>query len=694
MRTYIFESGSPAKPKPDIQFSPKWNDSKALRLIAIIFFYAFLLWTPLGNFHPSLDGINLGFYTITRIDSADGMGYYSYLRSGMLDGNIDFFDEKNYFWNAKITSTGFAHNNWAVGSALLWFPFFSIAHVIALSLSRLGFPVQPDGYSEPYMLLTGLGSSLYVLAGLLILYRVVRRYFQPRESLLATITVFLATPLPYYTFIEQRLSHSGEFFLVVALIWVWLAWREQGKTRPLSFLLGVLAGLVFDIRYNSMIILAVVLPDIASDIWVGWKKKEGIRGIWRSVSYFETLIPAFLLMIFPQVLAWLIIFGKPFPPIEHFGAFSQNYSDPTLFLKMFSSLFLRHDWGLLYSQPLWLLALPGLILFWRRNRTIGRAFGIAFLLSLQVTLAYNSVFPNQFSFGFRLLLICNVFLTFGLAQFLTLFEERTAWIAAMACFFFMLANYLLLAQYKIVLEFDNPEYSVIGLKNIPLVFMRASWLLLRSSNFFNALICGTGLFTSWPGWIMMVIFPAGAGVACFLVKKTVGEINASWLEKSFSLRWTSWGFVILALLNLGCLKFYKPKLPLEKIARCIQGIQLSLARGIHEWAQIDLENAIDAGASDDVVSTAQMRILTSHVAAMSGIQFSMEIALIPGRGSPRFIFIRQPQLLNIYFLAGYYPNYWGLSLENAQLGLFWRWVRNFHFKIPWLGIGNLSFNSG
>src|SRR5688500_3190536 len=61
---------------------------------------------------------------------ADSPGYFAYIRSLVFDGDLDFRNEWEH-WGLKAlptTATGRMANPYPIGPALLWAPFFLVAH--------------------------------------------------------------------------------------------------------------------------------------------------------------------------------------------------------------------------------------------------------------------------------------------------------------------------------------------------------------------------------------------------------------------------------------------------------------------------------------------------------------------------------------------------------------------------------------
>lgn len=167
------------------------------RLVLIILF----VLAAVGLFKPWVHG-------------ADGMGYYSWLRSAVLDGDLDTANEYAYFgydWIAGTTATGYKDNPWAVGSAVLWFPFFLIANAA----------IRGDGYGPVYFTAISLASMVYAFIGLVLIYRLAERLFDPGSALLATIVVWFGSSLLFYMYMHPSMAHANDAFVNALFVYTW-----------------------------------------------------------------------------------------------------------------------------------------------------------------------------------------------------------------------------------------------------------------------------------------------------------------------------------------------------------------------------------------------------------------------------------------------------------------------------------------
>ena len=203
--------------------APRWSGRRGLVLL-------FVLTLPLVT---------------PKIRGADEIEYFSYLRSLVFDRDLEFGNEYERFYAADPqglagfkatflerleTDTG-RHINFApLGSALLWSPFYLLAHAGVLAARALGAHVAADGFSFPYVAAVCYASVFYGLAGLLLVHDTLRgRGCVPEPAAtLAVAGLWLATPLLYYMTLAPAFSHAPAVFAVALLLWLSL----RAAARP------------------------------------------------------------------------------------------------------------------------------------------------------------------------------------------------------------------------------------------------------------------------------------------------------------------------------------------------------------------------------------------------------------------------------------------------------------------------------
>jgi hypothetical protein len=326
----------------------------------------------------------------------DGVGYYAYARSLLIDHNLQFRgDWKNpsvellnvyldgHLLPNPITDTGHLPNHWSVGPAMLWSPFLLIAHLAVLGCDRLGWQIKADGYSWPYLAAMASATALYALLGLLLSFRLARNYAEERWAFLATLGIWLGSPLPIYIYVDPSWSHAHSVFCTALFLWYWLRTRPS-RTNSQWVVFGLISGLMMDVHFTNAVFLLAPLLEWLPAYYEAWPSRQSapqLLGKLRTSGflYLTATVVAFL----PTLVTRQIIFGTPF----RFGMYTRqpwNWTSPAFVKVLFSS-----NHGLLVCTPILLLALIGIFLVLRSKYTEGIAY-------LTITLAFYcliSFFP-------------------------------------------------------------------------------------------------------------------------------------------------------------------------------------------------------------------------------------------------------------------------------------------------------------
>ena len=343
-----------------------------------------------------------------RVGGVDPIGYYVYLPSLIFDHDLDFADEYAHFQgigdaspDQPRTATGKMPNPFAIGVAILWLPFFLIGHLAALAGH---FPT--DGLSPPYQIAVYLGNVVYGFAGILLIYRLIEREFTRPIALLATVLIWFASGVLYYLFPLVPMSHMPSMFVVALFITIWFGWREQ-PTRRGYLTLGAVAGLAALVRWQNALFLIMPGADILSEV-----RRRGIRR--DPVLHTLTIGGTFLVVFFPQMVVWKVLYGS-FVTVPQ-GTGFLSWFKPDFFDVLFSS---RH--GLFSWTPIILVAVIGLFMFPREERTVGYLLAGAFALQLYMNSVAGWV---GWSFGMRRFMNCSALFGLGLAALLTKLQQH------------------------------------------------------------------------------------------------------------------------------------------------------------------------------------------------------------------------------------------------------------------------------
>ena len=130
----------------------------------------------------------------------DGVGYYAYLRSVLIDHDLRFendylagnksfvmprIDAQGHLLPQLYTKTGYVGNHFTVGPAILWAPVLVTVHGAILVADRLGAQISANGYSRPYLVAMALTTACYGFLSLFLAFQIAQKYFEPPWPLFA-----------------------------------------------------------------------------------------------------------------------------------------------------------------------------------------------------------------------------------------------------------------------------------------------------------------------------------------------------------------------------------------------------------------------------------------------------------------------------------------------------------------------------
>jgi hypothetical protein len=357
----------------------------------------------------------------------DGVGYYAYVRSLVIDHNLRFerdwlaanpsFVEARVDYNGHLlpdqfTRTGYVGNHFSIGPSLLWSPVIVIVHGVVLALDRLGAQIPADGYSRPYLVSMALATAVYGFLGLWMSFLLARKYTEARWAVLATLGIWWASPLPIYMYFNPAWSHAHSAFGVALFLWYWDRTRS-GRSLAQWFLLGLIAGLMADIYYpNALLLLVLGVEALAG--WSGAHDGESrrARATLASLPRWALFGLAFVAALLPTLWTRKILYGSVtasgYPPIA-----SWNWTSPALAKVLFSP-----DHGLFSWTPILLLATIGLLFLWKRDRLLGGSLILVFLAFYYFIASYPD-WDGLSSFGNRFFVSLTPLFILGLAALLT-----------------------------------------------------------------------------------------------------------------------------------------------------------------------------------------------------------------------------------------------------------------------------------
>lgn len=416
-----------------------------------------------------------------RLRASDEIEYFAYLRSAVFDRDLSFGNEYQHFYDQDPHSLGLfkqtflemrepltgRHINFGpMGSAVLWAPFYLLAH-----LAVTVFGGTADGYSWPYLAAVCYASALYALLGALLMHDALRRHggFAEPAASWSPAALWLATPILYYATLAPGFSHAPSLFAVSLLVWLWLEarQREGGQATWWWALTGAAGGLCALVREQDGLFLVAPALDLVFTTLEKRSWKEGLRlGI--------ALAAAAVVVFLPQLAVYKVLTGAYAPSKMVSG--KMDYSSPHFLEVLFDP-----GHGLFVWSPLLLVATLGLVLAIRRGPPrVPALLGVAFLLQVWVCGALYT-WQQAGAFGARRFVATTPVFAWGLAAVLAALVKplKRSGVAALV-FVFTWWNVSLMVQFGLRLmdrqRLEWPKVAVNQATEVPPRLVRAAWL--------------------------------------------------------------------------------------------------------------------------------------------------------------------------------------------------------------------------
>ncbi len=366
----------------------------------------------------------------------DALWYYSYLRSAVVNRDLDLYDEfvlrnPNGMY-LPPPGTPIFH----LGTPILVLPFALAARPAAILLGRAGLVPGGDGYGPVEVLAATLGSALLGLGGIVLAHRLARRFAGGGASAIAQIALLYASPMVFFTFVWPGYPHAATVLVASAFLLVW-ARDGPAQASGRALLLGVLAGILALVHPQDILYLA--LPGL--DLMAGCFDR---RTRTQSLAATALLVTGAGCGFAPQLSAWVMTSGRLIPHVYAEIGDPFRWSRPALLDTLFSTYN-----GLLVWAPLCGVALAGLLLLRRDHPRIFRGLLLLFVLEWWAISSYGYWWGGA-SFGPRYFLSAYPVFCVGLGLALGWTARRIGLLAAgLATVPFVYWNLLLLAQFRL-----------------------------------------------------------------------------------------------------------------------------------------------------------------------------------------------------------------------------------------------------
>lgn len=377
--------------------------------------------------------LSLPFVT-PRVAASDEIEYFSYLPSILFDRDLSFRNQYEYFCNLDFencvrsrfketfldqsTATGMQINFAPIGTAVLWLPFYLVAHLVALVAQNFNSGFVANGYSAPYIYAVCIASVFYGWFGIYLAYRIARNYFAEWIALGAALTILFATNAVYYLYVAPAFSHAASLFASALFVFVWWRTREpraEGNWRT-WLALGASGGLMTMVREQEAVFFVIPLLEIAYALPGELRAGLGLKTLQTRIGGLVAMsIGAFLVFI-PQWIAYRVLNGNFLP--------ARNVTDKFTWDGVhIGDVLFSNFHGLFTWTPIVLLAVIGLFFLWRADKFTAIAFLITFVLETFLLGSFSTWFGGA-AYGGRRFINCSILFVVGLAAFVSRIQTR------------------------------------------------------------------------------------------------------------------------------------------------------------------------------------------------------------------------------------------------------------------------------
>lgn len=233
----------------------------------------------------------------------DVLNYYGYLPATFIEKDLKLLSTENADLKYSYVTTPAGQHviKTSMGMAVMYAPFFGIAHLLSSPLSY-----SPNGYSKIYQLLICFSGLFYLMFGLSYLRKILLQYYSEKITAWSIFFIFFGTNLLYYSSVESAMSHAYTFSLFSGFLYYVIAYFKK-PNKKYSIYLGLFFGLMLLIRpINILLIVVLFLFDIRSigDI------KERVIFFIKNYSHIILFSVISFAVLLPQLLYWKYVTGN------------------------------------------------------------------------------------------------------------------------------------------------------------------------------------------------------------------------------------------------------------------------------------------------------------------------------------------------------------------------------------------------
>ena len=381
--------------------------------------------------------INNYFGNESLVIKADGTGYYDYLPSIFIYGDLPKAKENNVSERIQkmgvyVSYKGHKLNKYPCGTAVLLFPFFIYAH---LTSTFQGFIA--DGFSLPYQRAVFYGALFYLFFSLIFLKRLLRLYNTPGTIIFfIQVLVVFSTSIINYVNYDPSFSHVYSFFAITTFLYFVKAYFINKKQNDFLWACVFLSLIIILRQVNVIIVLFI--PFLAGSFS---ELKASFVDLFKN-KYL--LLKAFFLIfgiVSIQLYFWFQQTGE-FIVFSYQGE-SFNFLDPAFIDILFS-----YKKGLFVYTPVFFVAMFALFFYIKRKQIYLFVSWLSFFLLLTYVLSSWWCWYYGCSYGLRAYIDFYAIFCILLATILDSQKKLLKWFIVIVLLVTIPINMIQTLQYK------------------------------------------------------------------------------------------------------------------------------------------------------------------------------------------------------------------------------------------------------
>ena len=342
---------------------------------------------------------------------SDGFCYYQISKSIINERNFISTNEPEYWdymGHVKETFNGNYISVCTPGTSLAILPGLAVANLFKGNANiHNDFFIAYNGHTFAEGLSILISAAVFSILSWILIYKSLRLLgFSERNSWFSILAVFLSSYALWYVFILPAFTHTYEIFSVSLLLYSFIKIQQQ-KTQNLKifFLCGLASGFTVITRPTLLPLVILVCLGILIQ-----------KHPWKKMAVIVLAgLPFLFLYLSYNYISYGNVFAIGYSTVRNE---SFNLSHSYIFELLFSPLK-----GWFVFSPIYLFSVSGLILFYKKNRSLSLICLIG-IFSIALIYSFWSQWWGGGSYGSRFMCFALPIGSIGLANFINYIKDK------------------------------------------------------------------------------------------------------------------------------------------------------------------------------------------------------------------------------------------------------------------------------